>query len=100
VRQAMAYVHEHYAEPISRDDLAHHLGMSGDYLTLCFRKEVGMAPIAYLNRYRVNQAKVLLAESNKSVTEIAMEVGFSDSSYFGRVFRRQVGVTPDAYRRT
>ncbi len=100
VRQAMAYLHEHYAEPISREDLARHLGMSGDYLTLCFRKEVGMAPIAYLNRYRVNQAKVLLAESDKSVTEIAMAVGFSDSSYFGRVFRRQVGVTPDAYRRT
>ncbi len=99
VRRAMAYVHEHYAEPISREDLAHQLGMSGDYLTLCFRGEVGMTFIAYLNRYRVNQAKVLLAESDKNVTEIAMAVGFSDSGYFSRVFRRQVGVSPDAYRR-
>jgi AraC-like DNA-binding protein len=74
--------------------------MSGDYLTYCFRREVGMTPISYLNRYRVNQAKQLLGEGEKSVTEIAMSVGFSDSSYFGRVFRRQVGVSPDAYRRS
>lgn len=99
VRQAMAYLHEHYAETISREDLAHHLGMSSDYLTYCFRREVEMTPIAYLNRYRVNQAKILLAESDKNITEIAIEVGFSDSSYFSRVFRRQVGISPDAYRR-
>lgn len=100
VRQAMAYLHEHYAEPISRRDLANHLGLSDDYLTYCFRREVGMTPISYLNRYRVNRAKVLLRESEKSVTEIAMDVGFSDSSYFARVFRRQVGVSPDVYRRS
>ena len=96
----MAYLHEHYAEPISRRDLAHHLGLSDDYLTYCFRREVGMTPISYLNRYRVNRAKVLLRESEQSVTEIAMAVGFSDSSYFARVFRRQVGVSPDVYRRS
>ncbi|MFO7585273.1 MAG: substrate-binding domain-containing protein [Anaerolineales bacterium] len=99
VRQAMAYVHEHYAEPISREDIARHLGMSSDYLTHCFRAELGMTLIAYINRYRVTQAKTLLAESNKSLTEIAMSVGFSDNGYFSRVFRRQVGVSPDAYRR-
>lgn len=99
VRRAMAYVHEHYAEPLTRDDLAQHLNMNSDYLTHCFRTEVGMTPITYLNRYRVNKARVLLAESDLNVTEVAMAVGFSDSSYFGRVFRRQVGVSPDAYRR-
>jgi AraC-like DNA-binding protein len=100
VRRAMAYIHEHYADPISREDLARHLGMSSDYLTLCFRSEVGMTFVAYLNRYRVNQAKVLLADSDKNVKEVAIAVGFADSGYFTRVFRRQVGVTPDAYRRT
>jgi len=99
VRQAMAYLHEHYDQAISRQDLARYLGMSGDYLTYCFRNEVGMTPIAYLNRYRVNQAKLLLAESNKNITEVAIAVGFSDSGYFSRVFRRQVGVSPDLYRR-
>jgi signal transduction histidine kinase/AraC-like DNA-binding protein/ABC-type sugar transport system substrate-binding protein/DNA-binding LytR/AlgR family response regulator len=99
VRQAMAYLHERYTQAVSRQDLARYLGMSGDYLTFCFRKEVGMTPIAYLNRYRINQAKVMLSESDKNITEIAMSVGFSDSSYFSRVFRRQVGVSPEAFRK-
>jgi YesN/AraC family two-component response regulator len=98
VRQAMAYVHEHYADPISRTDLARHVALSDDYLTFCFRKELGVTPIAYLNRYRVNQAKHLLTDTYKSITQIALEVGFSDSGYFSRIFRREVGISPEAYR--
>lgn len=99
VRQAMAYIHEHYAEPITRADLARHVSMAEDYLTSCFHKEVGMTLIAYLNRYRVSQARLLLKQSEASVTEIAFAVGFADSGYFSRVFRREVGVSPEAYRR-
>ncbi len=99
VRQAMAFMHEHYAEPISRQDLARHVGMDGDYLTVCFRKELGVTPIAYLNRYRVHQAKRLLTETDQSITEIARAVGFSDSGYFSRIFRRETGYSPEAYRR-
>ncbi|MFN2290482.1 MAG: substrate-binding domain-containing protein [Anaerolineae bacterium] len=98
VRQAMAYIHEHYADPISRADLAQHVALSEDYLTACFRKELGVTPIAYLNRYRVHQARQLLTDTGKTVTEIALSVGFSDSSYFSRVFRREVGLSPEAYR--
>ena len=94
----MAYIHTTTAEPISRTDLARHVALSEDYLTSCFRKELGVTPIAYLNRYRVNQARQLLTDTSKSITEIALEVGFSDSGYFSRVFRREVGVSPEAYR--
>jgi signal transduction histidine kinase/AraC-like DNA-binding protein/ABC-type sugar transport system substrate-binding protein len=99
VRQAMAYLHQHYAEPVSRYDLARHVGLVEDYLTHCFRQELGMTPIAYLNRYRITQAKRLLRETDQSITEIALTVGFSDSSYFSRVFRRETGLSPDAFRR-
>lgn len=99
VRQAVAYIQAHYSEPITRDGLARHLSMNEDYLTLCFRKELGMTPIAYLNRYRVNQAKALLTDSDKTITEIALAVGFSDSGYFSRVFRQKVGLSPEAFRR-
>ena len=99
VRLAMAYLHEHYAEPFSREALARHVSLSDDYLTYCFRKEMGMTPIAYLNRYRIARSKQLLKDSNRSVTDIALAVGFSDSGYFSRVFRREVGLSPDAYRR-
>ena len=100
VRKAMAYVQQNYQKTLTRQDLARHVGMSDDYLTYCFRQELGMTPIAYLNRYRVTQAKGLLKGTGKTITEIALDVGFSDSGYFSRVFRKEVGLSPDAYRRT
>nr|MCU0507767.1 response regulator [Anaerolineae bacterium] len=100
VRQAMAYMHAHYAEPLSREEIAAHVGLSDDYLTACFHKELGLTPVAYLNRYRVQQAKQLLKNTHKSITEIALEVGFSGSSYFSRVFHRETGMSPGEYRHT
>lgn len=98
VRKAMAYIHRHYVNPITREDLAHYVGMNDDYLTYCFRQELGMTPIDYLNRYRVLQAQRLLLDTDKSITTIALEVGFSSNSYFSRIFRRQVGQSPYEYR--
>lgn len=95
--KAMAYIHANYAEQISRSDLAAHVGLSERHLNRCFHQEVGMAPITYLNRYRVKRAKALLDAGDKGITKIAVEVGFSSSSYFTRVFREEVGVSPRAY---
>jgi AraC-like DNA-binding protein/ActR/RegA family two-component response regulator len=100
VRKGMAYIHEHYAEPITREDVARHVSVSEDYLTRCFRQELGVTPMAYLNRYRVKQARALLAAGEKNVTQVALAVGFSDSNYFSRVFRQEVGMSPSAYRRS
>jgi transcriptional regulator GlxA family with amidase domain len=99
VLKAMAYLHAHYAESISRSDVAKHVGLSERHLDRCFRQEVGVTPIAYLNRYRVKQARTLLEAGDKSITEVAMEVGFSSGGYFSRVFRQEVGVSPRAYLR-
>jgi signal transduction histidine kinase/DNA-binding LacI/PurR family transcriptional regulator/AraC-like DNA-binding protein len=99
VRKGMAYVHEHYPEAFTRETLARYVGVSEDYLTRCFRQELGLTPMAYLTRYRLSRAKELLVSGHKSVTEVAMAVGFLDTKYFSRVFRREVGVSPAAYRR-
>jgi AraC-like DNA-binding protein len=69
-------------------------------LTFCFRKELGTTPITYLQRYRINQAKTLLRDSQQTITEIALNVGFSDSSYFSRIFHRETGVSPEMFRRS
>ena len=97
--KAMTYIHAHYTEPISRSDVAAHVGLSERHLTRCFHQELGLTPITYLNRYRVKQAKALLDTGEKGITEIAVEVGFSSSSYFTRVFRDEVGVSPRYYLR-
>jgi DNA-binding response OmpR family regulator len=99
VRLAMAYIHEHYTEPISRENLAQHFCVNERYLTRCFHQETGVTPIAYLIRYRIQQAKVLLEAGQLSVTDVGLATGFSDGGYFGRVFLKEVGLTPGAYRR-
>jgi len=100
VRSAMVYLHNNYSEQISRRDIAKHIGISEDHLTFCFRQELGITPILYLQRYRINQAKRLLKDSHQSITEIAFNVGFSDSGYFSRIFRREIGMSPEKFRQT
>jgi AraC-like DNA-binding protein len=99
VRQAMAYIHDHFAEPISREHLARHVAVNERYLTRCFQQEAKISPITYLTRYRIKQARLLLARGDMTVTEVAQAVGFSDSSYFSHVFRSEVGVSPSIFRR-
>ena len=94
----MAYIHEHYAEPISREDMAAYVGVGERHLDRCFCDEAGITPTTYLSRYRIKQAKLLLESASTSITEVAMSVGFSSSSYFTRVFQSQVGLSPSAYR--
>lgn len=98
VRKATAYIHQHYAEPFSRQAMARQLGLSERYLTRCFHKEMGITPVEYLDRYRMKQAKKML-ESGESVTETALNIGFSSVSYFSRLFEKEVGESPSAYRR-
>lgn len=98
-RAVMAYLHEHYAEQIDREELARYFAVNERYLTRCFHQEMGIPPIAYLNRYRVRRACQMLEAGGMSITDVALSTGFSDSAYFARVFQRETGVTPSAYRR-
>lgn len=100
VRKAMAYIHENYAKNISRHDIAHYINVSDDHLTFCFRQELNVTPIEYLQRYRVRQARQLLKDSDRSISEIALDVGFTDSGYFSRIFRRIIGMSPENFRRS
>lgn len=99
VRKAMVFIHEHFTENITRYDIAQNVSISEDYLTFCFRQEFGKTPVSYLQHYRVNQSKNLLKETDRSITEIAHDVGFSDPGYFSRVFQHIVGMTPYQFRK-
>ena len=83
----------------AREDVASHVGVSARHLTRCFQQEVGLSPIAYLNRYRVRQAKRLLEAGDSSITAVADAVGFASSGYFTDAFRREVGMSPREYQR-
>ena len=98
VKQVIAYLQQHYAREISREEIAAAVGVSKNYLTQIFRREVGLSPWEFLNRYRVLRAKALLRGTYASITDVASMVGFEDASYFGRVFRKYVGCSPHEYR--
>ena len=87
-------------EPISLEDAARHVNMSKEYLARCFRQEMGITLVTYLNRYRVDRAKTLLEKGELNLTEIALETGFSSSAYFSRVFRQEVGMSPSDFQRS
>lgn len=99
VRRAMAYIQTNYAQDISRTQLADYVGVSPRHLTRCFSQEVGLSPIDYLNRFRVNQSRRLLDQGGMTITEVMNAVGFNDSSYFSKIFRREVGTSPRGYLR-
>jgi AraC-like DNA-binding protein len=98
VKHAIAYIQHHYMVDLSRQQIALAVGVSKNYLTQIFHQELGISPWEYLSRYRIKQAKELLRGSDDSITVVAARVGFDDASYFGRVFRKQVGCSPQSYR--
>jgi signal transduction histidine kinase/AraC-like DNA-binding protein/ActR/RegA family two-component response regulator len=99
MHRALVFIHERYAEPINRELIAAHVGVNENYLSECFHAEMGVTPMAYLTRYRISRACVLLEEGAASITAVAAAVGFADSAYFSRVFQRVMGMSPRAYRR-
>jgi len=98
IRKAMAYIHARYSEPVTREEIAAQVGISADYLTDCFRQELGITPITYIRRYRIRQACELLRNTDQAITQIAMAVGYSDSAHFTRTFQREMKLTPRAFR--
>jgi len=98
VRRATACIHTRYADALTREDIARHVGISADYLTDCFCQELGITPMTYLRRYRIRQARELLETTDLSIMQVALACGFSESAHFTRTFQREVGMTPRAYR--
>ncbi len=99
MRKSIAYIQEHFDEPLSREDVARYVGVSAGYFSRSFHKEAGISFQEYLNRYRIHRARALLAEGKGSVTEVAFSVGFQNVSYFCQVFRQVVGVSPRVYQK-
>jgi len=98
VKRTVAFLHQNYARPLSRWELAKSLGISEDYLSRVFNRELGLTPWDYLNRYRILQAKTLLQNTSNSIRMIAHQVGFRDQSYFSRVFHKFTGQSPQCFR--
>ena len=98
IKQMMIYIHEHYRESISVEQLAESAYVSKRGFFRLFQENLHMSPVEYMRNYRLQRACQMLADQRKSITEIAQECGFGTSSYFGRLFRKERGCTPEQYR--
>ncbi|MEL6105594.1 MAG: helix-turn-helix domain-containing protein [Planctomycetota bacterium] len=99
VGETIAYMRRNYAQSISLEEMVAMSGMSRTNYLRMFETTVGTSPINYLIGLRIDEASQRLRETNQSVTQIALDVGFSDSNYFSRQFRKVCGQSPRDYRK-
>ena len=96
----MNYLNHHYTEEVSVEQVASELFLNKNYISHVFKEETGYSLMGYVITLRINQAKFLLSETEKSVTEIAAACGYNDFAYFSRQFKKETGLTPSGYRKT
>ncbi|MEI6424134.1 MAG: AraC family transcriptional regulator [Lentisphaerota bacterium] len=89
---------KNYSSQMTISDCAKRVGYSHEAITRTFTREIGISPIRYLVNYRLHKACEFLFESNMSIKEIAFKCGFRSSSYFIRVFHKNLGLTPEQYK--
>ncbi|MDD3336748.1 MAG: AraC family transcriptional regulator [Eubacteriales bacterium] len=99
LKQVFEMIESRYAAPPTLAELAEAAGMSPKYFCRFFREATHRTPVEYLTYYRIEKACYALASSDQSITEMTLDLGFSDPNYFIRCFRKQKGVTPGQYRK-
>ena len=98
IKSAKIYIEENYDTDLTLESLSRSISISPNYLSMLFKKEVGMNFNRFLTEVRINKAKYYLTESNMNIYEIAQKVGFNDSRYFSRKFLKIIGLKPTEYR--
>lgn len=98
--KVLRFIHENYAESLTLDVLANYLNMSKYHVSRLVKSILGMNFSEYLLIYRVEVAKKELSTTDYPISEVAMNVGFNDSTYFTKKFKEVTGLTPKRYRQT
>lgn len=96
---ALSYIDENFAQDITLDDVARLQNLNPSYFCRVFKRASGSSFVDYLNFVRICKSEKMLATSEKSILEIACDVGFSSLSYYNRIFKRYKNCTPTEYRR-
>ena len=96
-----SYLERHFASPVTLEELARIVNLSPDYMCAQFKKEMGLTIMQYLTEIRIGHARHLLTlHPEKKVLEIGKMCGFESPSYFGKIFKKEVGMTPEKYRKS
>lgn len=99
IQKTVTHISHHLSEELSLDELASMACMSKDHFIRMFRQATGQTPTAYIISRRMEKAELLLVTTNMPIKQLAVEVGYRDSSYFNRLFHKYVGLSPVLYRK-
>ncbi|UQZ86919.1 HTH-type transcriptional activator Btr [Paenibacillus konkukensis] len=99
VKKSLDYMNTHYSEPIDVNHIAQHAGIHRTYFSKVFTQHLGISPLKYLMRLRMNKAMQLLRETGLTVTEIALSLSYSDTATFSRAFSLYFGASPSYCRK-
>ena len=94
------YIDNHYKEPLTLDLLAEKANVNKYYLSHIYKEAYGISPISYMISCRIQEGKRLLADTDLSLSQISVILGFSSASYFSQSFRKAEGISPAEYRKT
>ena len=92
------YMEENTEKHLTMEMLSRYSGYSASHMSLLFRRQTGMAPMAYFNKLKMDEACYLLIHTDMKVNQICHKLGIDDSYYFSRLFSKVVGMSPRAYR--
>lgn len=98
-KKILLYIEENYNNPITLEDISSHIGFSQEHFCRFFKKNFRLSFFTYLNKMRIMKAEYLLLNTSLKIIDIAFESGFEDPNYFATVFKKEIGLTPTAYRK-
>jgi two-component system response regulator YesN len=97
IKSSLNYINEHFSEAITLEIVAEFANVTAQYLSRQFAKEMGASFIDYLTNIRIEHAKTLLRSGRHTIGDISIACGYFDPNYFGRVFKKQTGMSPSQY---
>ena len=98
LKDVLSYIRKNIDKNITLEELAQVSGMSPRYFCRVFKSMTGRTPIEYVNYYRIETASQMLITTGESVTDIALNCGFNDMSYFSKMFKKLKGISPSKFR--
>ncbi|NLW22946.1 MAG: helix-turn-helix transcriptional regulator [Tissierellia bacterium] len=99
IRKTIDYMKVNYHKPLTLENIADCLGINKCYFCHLFKKEVGKNYSQFLNEIRIEKSKELLTDTDMSILDIALAVGYNNQSYYNMAFKKIVGITPLKYRK-
>ena len=98
-KNAVAYIQTNYSRKFSVKEVSKFIGLNRSYLGAIFKEQTGLSIQDFITDFRIDKAKKLLSDMSMSVGDVSRSVGYDDPLAFSKLFKKNVGVSPNAYRK-